>query len=608
MLPELLPPPVLSIGLTGHRSIALSGSGAEVIAHGITTVFEALQRALSGAVAQEKPFFSAAAPTTRVVTMGAEGADFLGIRAATKLGMEVCCIVPFELDEYCRDFSPSCAAKLSATLSQAACLLELSGRRDEGARAYERANEVILSNIDVLVAIWDGSRARGRAGTGDAVQAAVVKKIPVIVIDPRLPKTAAFLATPCFDEIDLPVATDLPRKPLPIDLVEFVHSIIRPPSRLVNRQGLIDLIAETPRSGAWRSEYPLLLRIVAGRPLGKRRRAQRPPEPLNGDRSGARSDRLKTLDDARDVIDALAVRYGQSFRSSSVSQYLLVMLGVWLSGVLGLLIPSISMASMAVQLAVNGLMLADSAFRARHSWQGRWLDYRVLAERLRWLCFRYLFGLGAGDPRRADMRRNPSWIDWYLERTARALGPPRGKLDSTSIAAAADHLTAVEIPGQIDYHRQTFRQLGLLERRLSYAAHASLVASLGVAVAFGVAAVNAGGLDAVGWKPVAIALLAVLPSTKAALNGFQGEADLVRLVERSAQTIAALFRIRRAILAAPRDYDHVSFGMQRLAVIMGDELAEWRFVIESRRSRGARRLVKKNRSLLNFLRGRGGRR
>ena len=164
----------------------------------------------------------------------------------------------------------------------------------------------------------------------------------------------------------------------------------------------------------------------------------------------------------------------------------------------------------------------------------------------------------------------------------------------------------MEIPGQIDYHRQTFRQLGLLERRLSLAAHAALVASLAVAVAFGVAAVNAGGLDAVGWKPVAIASLAVLPSTKAALNGFQVEADLVRLVERSAHTIAALFRIRRAILAAPGDYDHVSFGMQRLAAIMGNELAEWRFVIESRRSRGARRLVKKKRSLLNFLRRRGG--
>jgi hypothetical protein len=280
---------------------------------------------------------------------------------------------------------------------------------------------------------------------------------------------------------------------------------------------------------------------------------------------------------------------------------------VRLSGVLGLLIPSISMASMAVQLVVNGLVLADSAFRAQHRWQGRWLDYRVLAEQLRWLGIRYLFALGAGEPSRIGVRRNASWSDWYLERTARAIGPPRGKLDSMSIAAAADHLTQVEIPGQIEYHRQTFRQLGLLERRLSVAAHAALAASLGVAVVFGVAAIKAGGWDAVGWRPVAIALLAVLPSTKAALNGFQVEADLVRLTERSAQTIAALFRIRRAILAAPRDYDHVSVGMQRLAAIMGKELAEWRFVIESRRSRGARRLVKKKRSLLNLLRGRNGR-
>src|SRR5262249_36521246 len=127
----------------------------------------------------------------------------------------------------------------------------------------------------------------------------------------------------------------------------------------------------------------------------------------------------------------------------------------------------------------------------------------------------------------------------------------------------------------------------------------------GVAVAFGVAAVRGGGVDKVGWKPFAIALLAVFPSTKAALNGFQVEADLVRLVERSAQTIAALFRIKRAIMAAPRDSDHVSFGMPGRAAILGNELAEWRFVIESRRSRDARRVVKKK-GLLNFVRRRKG--
>jgi hypothetical protein len=107
----------------------------------------------------------------------------------------------------------------------------------------------------------------------------------------------------------------------------------------------------------------------------------------------------------------------------------------------------------------------------------------------------------------------------------------------------------------------------------------------------------------VGWRPYAIALLAALPSTMAALNGMRVEADLVRLVERSAQTVALLFRLSRSIAAAPRDYDHVSSNLQRFVSIVGSELAEWRFVIESRRSRGKRRpLTKARRRLLRSRR------
>ena len=70
------------------------------------------------------------------------------------------------------------------------------------------------------------------------------------------------------------------------------------------------------------------------------------------------------------------------------------------------------------------------------------------------------------------------------------------------------------------------------------------------------------------------------------LNGLRVDADLARLVERSTQTTALLFRARRIILAEPRDYDHMASNMHWLAAIMRSELEEWRFVIESRRSRG----------------------
>lgn len=603
MLEELLPPPVLSVGLTGHRNVATDGETAEAIERGIGAVLEALQRALAPAVAREAAFFSAAAPIMRLITMGAEGTDLLGIRAAARYEIKIATVIPFAWDEYRNDFSASATAVAAEISSRTDSVLELPGRRDEGPRAYERTNDVILSNIDLLLAVWSGGRAHGRAGTGDVVQAAVVKGIPIIVIDPRSPSAPAILAAAPIDDFEPPVASDLPRRSCPTDLIDFVHAIVSPPPRRVYRQGLIDLIAETPRSAKWRFEYPLLLKTLGHRPLVRRKpaAAAKAARPTNGAPALANAKPLEIIDRARKTIDRLAVQYGRLFRSSSVSQYLVVILGAWISGVIGLLIPSLSAATIAVQLLANVLVLADAGFRARHRWQERWLDYRVVAERLRWLSFRYSFGLGAGRLIPFGLQKRKSWIDWYLQRTAHALGPPQGKIDAASITVAADHMSEVEIPEQIDYHRGTFRQLGLLERRLSFAAHGALIASLGVAVLLAIAALRAGSLEAVGWKPFAIVLLAVLPATMTSLNGLRVDADLTRLVERSAQTIALLFRLRRVILAAPRDYDHVASNMQQLAAIMRSELEEWRFVIESRRSRTGRHQLKKKKNLFRVF-------
>jgi hypothetical protein len=597
MLEELLPPPVLSIGLTGHRSVGMTGAAAEATERGIGAVLEALGRALAPVVAQDASFFSSAAPVMRLITMGAEGADLLGMRVAGRYGLKISCVIPFALDDYRNDFSPAAADAAAELFATTESLLELPGRRDEGPRAYERANDVILSNIDLLVAVWNGSRARGRAGTGDVVQDAVVKGIPIIVVDPQSPAAPEILAAAPIDDIEPPVASDLARRPLPADLTAFIHGIVSPPSRHAQRQALIDLVAEMPKSAQWRFEYTLLLKTLARRPKAARKpsvAAAKPAPPAAAAPSIvlANAKRLEAIDRARKTIDGLAVRYGRKFRSSAVSQYLVVILGTWASGVVGLLIPSLSAATIAVQLLANGLVLGDAAFRARHRWQERWLDYRVVAERLRWLGFRNAFGLGGGRQMRSGLQRQKSWIDWYIRRAAHAIGPPQGKIDAASIAAAADHLSEIEIPDQIDYHRGTFRQLGLLDQRLFFGAHAALLASLGVAVLLAIAAVRAGSVDAVGWKPFAIVLLAILPATMTSLNGLRVDADLARLVERSAQTIALLFRVRRNILTSPRDYDHVAAGMQRLASIMMNELEEWRFVIESRRSRSGRRQIK----------------
>jgi len=602
MLQELLPSPVLSLGLTGHRDIAMEAAASDALEHSIAAVLASLRRALPSAIEREAAYFAPAAPIVRIITTGAAGAELLGVRAAKTCGIEISYVIPFPWAEYRNDFPPAVAADAAENVSHAAALLELPGRREEGPRAYERAKEVMLANIDLLVAIWDGGRIHSRGDTADVVQGAVIRGIPIIVIDPQSPSAPVLLVLPPIDDFEPPAASDLQSRPLPTDLVDFVGPLLSPPARPVQRQGITDLIAETPGSTIWRFEYPLLLKAAAGRPRVWSSPAAAPGVSLSDGPvarfSDAYASRLNAVEQARNTIDGLAVQYGRKFRSSVVSKYLVVILGTWISGVIGLLVPALASASIVVQLLANALVLIDASFRTRHRWQERWLDYRVVAERLRWLSLRASFGLGPGRQAQIDRRRDSSWTDWYLRRMAHALGPPQADIDAASIAAAVSQMTDGEIPDQIRYHRATVRQLGALERRLSLAAHGALLGAAGVAVLLGIEALWAGSLDAVTWKQFAIVLLAVLPATMTGLNGLRVDADLTRLVERSAQTIALLFRARRAILSAPRDYDHIAAGMQRVAAIMGNELADWRFVIESRRSRQGRRPMGKKPGVL----------
>ncbi|PRY01871.1 hypothetical protein [Allonocardiopsis opalescens] len=53
-----------------------------------------------------------------------------------------------------------------------------------GRAAYEDANEAVLNGIDRLFAVWDG-RPSGGGGTGDAVERARKREVPVDVIWPQ---------------------------------------------------------------------------------------------------------------------------------------------------------------------------------------------------------------------------------------------------------------------------------------------------------------------------------------------------------------------------------------------------------------------------------------
>jgi hypothetical protein len=238
-------------------------------------------------------------------------------------------------------------------------------------------------------------------------------------------------------------------------------------------------------------------------------------------------------------------------------------------------------------MVVNGLVLIDARICSRGRWHERWLDYRLASERLR--CLRFLHPLGLGLDRASDpgSRTKQSWVEWYVRRIERGLGAPAGRMRPADIARAARRLANAELQEQINYHRKAYRQFARLERRLSTVARLALRATIAVAAVFGVSAYF-GRFDAESWKPFALVLLFALPAATSAFAGVRAEADLVRLAERSAAAAVALAKLRRVMGSASPTYDHIAVAATRAAAIMGEELSEWRFVLERRRARARR--------------------
>jgi hypothetical protein len=587
---NLRPPAVLSVAVTGHRAL-ISDLGS--IEQSILTVLNTLYQALHHAAQKDAAFFSPAKPKIRFVTMAAEGAELSGTNAAMTAGADVAFIMPFAWDEYCADFQPANLPEVGQLRASASSSFELPGRRDEGPRAYERANDIILENIDLLIAVWDGERARGRAGTGDVVQRAATGGLPIIVIDPKDPAVPTILEAPDDQNLASSEVTELNRKAVLDDLTGLVGQIMCPPSDRQGRQALRDMLTEEPHKVSRRFEYRILMGWLARESNKKKSPSTNDVAPeILADSSETDSfnnaAEFAFLSHRQHYIDDLAVVYGDLFRSSSVSAYLLVVAGALASGIAWLVLPWLSTTVIAVQALVNGLVLLDTAIGAKRRWQERWLEYRVVAQRLHWTCLLHPLGLSVAKPLPGTSKVDKdSWVNWYVTRSARSLGLPTGVAGAAYLTSATGELQKY-LRQQSSYHHLSLRRLGLLEAKLALIAHAALIASIFVAAALGVEVVRAGGSESGGWKPVAILMLTILPATTTAMNGLRAEMDLDRLIERSGHTAVLLAGINRALSSAPVTYDRLAVAASRSSAIMDNEMSEWRFVLESRRARVGR--------------------
>ena len=106
-------------------------------------------------------FFTEELPRLTLISSLAEGADRIAAAEALKNGYLLAAVLPFDREEYERDFKqPSSRCEYTRLLEQAATTLVLPGHRTQETVAYRTAGLTIVQNVDVLLTVWDGRPCR----------------------------------------------------------------------------------------------------------------------------------------------------------------------------------------------------------------------------------------------------------------------------------------------------------------------------------------------------------------------------------------------------------------------------------------------------------------
>ena len=589
------PPFGFSIGITGHRVDAVGRATIDGARAPLDTVFAELVRAGEAIRTREAAFFDLRASQRRFISPLADGADQLAAELALVHGFALEAILPFPANVYATDFTDAAdAARFQHLLGQAACRLELPGKRVHQNEAYVVAGRAVVAHADILIAVWDGEPARGRGGTAEIVEHALRRGLPVIhvAVDPA---EGLHILWTGYDEPPLDVIDfcDAPSRPFTPETIEaLMNFLLAPPAAPEERRFIETYLGEHEHRTHTRIEYPLLLAILGVRRFHPKQMRVAPYAVTTEaewrafhrgciDASHAVSGGFRALETAYCWSGKLAEHYSGTYRSGHVLNFALAALATGLA-LAGLLVPMEKKLLVAAELGAILLFILNTRVGTRRGWHRRWLDYRHLAEQLRPMRSLKLFALARPPAvvRRRDGRR---WIDWYAAAFWRGMGCPDGRLDTLTLDLLS-HLTVnEELRPQIDYHRVNAKRMRNVEHRLHGLANIFFAITLVSLIAFlaGVGLdMNSATMHAVS-TPLAV-VTAGLPALGAALHGIREQGEFARASIRSGATAGALEKLAVDLAQRPIALIRASSLAEEAVRVMLDDVGEWRMAYEMR--------------------------
>jgi hypothetical protein len=629
----------LSVGVIGHRPKDLAKAlppdapkdapSAEIrykkVVNDISTVLVEIENAARQALKDHHDIFDESqslSPALTLVSALAAGTDSIAAEVALGLKYALDVPLPFSQADYELDFDTAPGSGTDATSerdqfralrAQARAVLELPGRRQsppvkpgeddpEANRAYEAAGLTVLSQADVLLAVWDRGPSRGRGGTAEMVAEAARAGIPIILVDAYGMRPIEVLWRN-FANVPAPIVAidDLPTQLLETCIQKVINELVRMPGAVQERKGFERWFRERQHCFNPRLGYPLLttfmvvrtikcVDIVPKRPGGLAKEFTEAAGPVVRDGEGSK---IALIANAYGWADAIGIWCAQIFRGAFLMNFLFAAAAVVVAsaGVIfndkGIPFPEGSItATLLMQRNLIGaeillilFVVSNTYLGRRQRWQHRWVEAREVAERLRAALPLWALGLRPA----FFPGEEPSWTGWYTRAVVRMQGMRSGTLGPAGLADARMLLLNL-LTSQCNYNSKNGEQMDKLERRLERIGFTLFVATAAIAIDH----FNGSQIMhcLVGpWPPaheLEIWLSAALPSLATATYGIRVIGDFEGAKRRSEHTHLALDQLTQAL-----NKDHIDLATLRArarsaADAMLGDVASWRLAAESR--------------------------
>ncbi|MDQ6611551.1 MAG: DUF4231 domain-containing protein [Gemmatimonadota bacterium] len=491
--------------------------------------------------------------------------------------------------------------------------LILDGVQNEESSLIE-VNRRLLWNCDVLIALWDGNPAQGEAGTGRVVELAGELGLPVIHIE-AAPSPHARGGLHTFHILEpgagprvqhrsaasiLDLVTRLLRPPHPVKIEEHeaTKTSVRTYLEIFRRERVSGWFVRAFSGLVWGGLMQLL---TLGGKKAKPSAWQIPDSDHNVSVAwddAAAPDQSLSAELCRSIspsfkrADYFATSYAIRHRGSTVWLLMLAPVAVALAWaathyatVPGALESHNGISEVFGFFEVAVLVAIVLVYRraTQKKFHERWIDYRLLAERLRFLGFLWLMGRGSLAQRvpleAAPEDPHTAWVNWWYRAVARQLPVPNVKFSAAYLHAYTDFLRRCVLLDQKAYMDRVYHTAEAAEKRLRKGSSRLFQLTLVfVLIHFGAELLHYGLSSPV--KTLVEVCAIVLPGFGAALHAFASNLGLPEQSVRSASTIRALDVILEGLNSVNLHDKLASISVsdlaQQTASALGDDLFGWR--------------------------------